>query len=671
MPYQRREAYPYQRDPENRFIKSLLLSGHPTPLIHNAMHLIQRYRLVVHPLIIVLALGSCISIGVFGSSIGFETSDLVLMGVNGFVALVSIASILVSVWRKNTILSNFWLELVWLSCLIALFAYGSHEYYLFDLAPYISNFQFFTLVVSWVLQTLAGAITFGLVVMLVKLSWGLTPSRRDGSSFDHSGIHAIIGTPRSLEERKTLLHDTIGGFIFRHTLFRKQRYEPASIALIRGSIAFLAMAFIVLYGLDLLVVAPIVESAFFPVRSSSSLPSWRAVQQPGAGGRSHALFLRPVLSDLAFVFGQMNYTVDSTASSPPNSYDPLSPSDFVPTPLGTNISISWVTPDGSTFSCPQTMVPWDWDISLPGVGDPKELYILVNCSQPLLQAPAEFIQIVVDFSNIPEQSLWNNINFYTIQASAFPLPNSVRTFMDTVIQYLSTFPMVVGARLRGTTVLGSRRIIQKSWKDVIGVGAVSRFLSRSNIEFIFPQNYNNFNTYTHNNLIPDDSSQANYPGNVSTLLLTSAVDFSDFVTEEDYRQHTLISALASLGGFFTIIDGVFAMVFATTLSKVLFGSKMISPFGILGLILGEKLRRAMDDQYPLLRSQVREGGMATFLSDNVLDLSILEDGSSPGEPSSSRYRESSAVLPPRFQHMDSQGEQSASDSQSIREIKSC
>ncbi|KDQ53297.1 hypothetical protein JAAARDRAFT_432060 [Jaapia argillacea MUCL 33604] len=55
------------------------------------------------------------------------------------------------------------------------------------------------------------------------------------------------------------------------------------------------------------------------------------------------------------------------------------------------------------------------------------------------------------------------------------------------------------------------------------------------------------------------------------------------------------------------------------------GSKVISPFGALGVIMREKIRRALHEQYPALHDHVRAGGMATFLGDIAIDLSILED----------------------------------------------
>ncbi|KDQ53295.1 hypothetical protein JAAARDRAFT_432011 [Jaapia argillacea MUCL 33604] len=234
---------------------------------------------------------------------------------------------------------------------------------------------------------------------------------------------------------------------------------------------------------------------------------------------------------------------------------------------------------------------------------------MLNCGQFYENTTVQQIQLVIDYSTINQSNISTDINFYTIQHGSLDMVNTESELFDLVIPTVSAFPMPLGARLRGTTFLGARRVMKPSWKDVLGVGA--DFLT--------------FNTYTHGNLIADRAAELAFPENVSTLLLSPAVDFTDFIIQEDYRQHTLIVGLASIGGLLTIIEGGFAMLFGMTLFQVLLGSKVISPFGALGIMMREKLRRALHEQYPALRRQMQEGGIATFLSDVAVDLRILDD----------------------------------------------
>ena len=71
------------------------------------------------------------------------------------------------------------------------------------------------------------------------------------------------------------------------------------------------------------------------------------------------------------------------------------------------------------------------------------------------------------------------------------------------------------------------------------------------------------------NLFPDASST--FSPNTSSVVFTTLWDSSYIVVLEDYRQHTFFSGLASVGGIFTIVDGIFAMIFGMGLISILFG----------------------------------------------------------------------------------------------------
>ena len=71
------------------------------------------------------------------------------------------------------------------------------------------------------------------------------------------------------------------------------------------------------------------------------------------------------------------------------------------------------------------------------------------------------------------------------------------------------------------------------------------------------------------NLSPDTSST--FSPNTSSVVFAPSVNrFNDAVVE-DYRQHTFLSGLATVGGIFTILDGIFAILFGMGLIRILFG----------------------------------------------------------------------------------------------------
>ncbi|KDQ59835.1 hypothetical protein JAAARDRAFT_77775 [Jaapia argillacea MUCL 33604] len=448
-----------------------------------------------------------------------------------------------------------------------------------------------------------------LMVLAVTSPCGPRPRQQKLARVSLHGTQVITGVPRGLEERKALIHE-VGSRFFRRTVFRKHPFEPVWIALLRGFIAFLAITGISLYALNLLVVLPIVESEFLPIRASTGLPQWQIWDLSTVPGRHDSIvYDRPVLSDVAFVFGEM---IPNSGGIPSDRMPPF-PQDFVPVPEGTIYSATVTTMDGLTVTCPNSSII----AGLEGYISPSR-YPVLNCSQADPQMVTQYIQLVVDYSNVNQSSFRSDINFYTIQASSLSSDDSTYTFFRDMVPSMHAFPMVKGAHLRGTTVFGGRRLIKKSWKDVLGVGA----------------DYTDFSTYTHGNFI----TVAQFSGNVSTLLLSPAVDFTNFVIQEDYRQHTTLAGLASIGGVFTVADGIFAMLFGTPLFSLILGSKAISPFGVLGILIWRKLRSAIRQQYPALGVEIEQGGMATFLHDVAVELDILDDGpDQDGRPSEALY----------------------------------
>ena len=79
----------------------------------------------------------------------------------------------------------------------------------------------------------------------------------------------------------------------------------------------------------------------------------------------------------------------------------------------------------------------------------------------------------------------------------------------------------------------------------------------------------NSDSFLLDNLFPDTSST--FSPNTSSVVFTGLLDSSYIAVVKDYRQHTLFSGLASVGGIFTIVDGIFAMIFGMGLMSILFG----------------------------------------------------------------------------------------------------
>ncbi|KZP25062.1 hypothetical protein FIBSPDRAFT_929604 [Athelia psychrophila] len=85
----------------------------------------------------------------------------------------------------------------------------------------------------------------------------------------------------------------------------------------------------------------------------------------------------------------------------------------------------------------------------------------------------------------------------------------------------------------------------------------------------------------------------------------------------------LALALSKIGGVYAFIDGVFALIFGRTMLAILFGSKAISPFGVLGMLTRKRFARSINAEYPHLQADIEHRGMAAYISEVAIDPGII------------------------------------------------
>ncbi|KZP15334.1 hypothetical protein FIBSPDRAFT_958988 [Athelia psychrophila] len=87
-------------------------------------------------------------------------------------------------------------------------------------------------------------------------------------------------------------------------------------------------------------------------------------------------------------------------------------------------------------------------------------------------------------------------------------------------------------------------------------------------------------------------------------------------------------ALSAFGGLYTSIDVVFALIFGRTVLAILFSTRAISPFGLLGLITRHRFRRLINEQYPRLQEDIEHDGMTTYISEVAIDPGLVPNSTS-------------------------------------------
>ncbi|KAF8596632.1 hypothetical protein BDV93DRAFT_610776 [Ceratobasidium sp. AG-I] len=92
-------------------------------------------------------------------------------------------------------------------------------------------------------------------------------------------------------------------------------------------------------------------------------------------------------------------------------------------------------------------------------------------------------------------------------------------------------------------------------------------------------------------------------------------------TVEDYRTASPLDILASIGGLLALLQGIHAFLFGRPLFWGLFGTKMVSPFGILGTIATKGFRERLSKHYRTASTQgdtppISSTGVATSVAGN-------------------------------------------------------
>jgi len=106
--------------------------------------------------------------------------------------------------------------------------------------------------------------------------------------------------------------------------------------------------------------------------------------------------------------------------------------------------------------------------------------------------------------------------------------------------------------------------------------------------------------------------------------------FNQYPIIEEYRQHTFLDAISSIGGLLALIQGLHVLVFGRPLWWGLFGSKALNPFGVFGA-RSPGLREKMIAHYgyipnPTIEDDSGAHKLGLFLSDFMLDVGPLYKG---------------------------------------------
>ncbi|KAH8833343.1 hypothetical protein DL96DRAFT_721617 [Flagelloscypha sp. PMI_526] len=189
---------------------------------------------------------------------------------------------------------------------------------------------------------------------------------------------------------------------------------------------------------------------------------------------------------------------------------------------------------------------------------------------------------------------------------------------------------VVGVNTTRAEVLRLPSITLRQHENLVGDASVTireNFKSTTGLNaFGFGESFKRISVAKFPQLQPDEL----YPkGSISSLrfftLIPQYGQSSDLTLQivREYNNHSVLGVFADLGGIWTFVNGVFALIFGGSLLYFLFGIKPLSRFGIVHLIFRQRLRRGTRENYPRFFEEggqpgQPDAGVVAFIREHLL-----------------------------------------------------
>ncbi|KZP14776.1 hypothetical protein FIBSPDRAFT_935566 [Athelia psychrophila] len=129
--------------------------------------------------------------------------------------------------------------------------------------------------------------------------------------------------------------------------------------------------------------------------------------------------------------------------------------------------------------------------------------------------------------------------------------------------------------------------------------------------------------------IPDFSTSVDSgPGSNTSMATFSFNAFQWQILQRDARPPSIFSSVAHVisqtGGTLSAIDGIFALIFGRTIMAIIFGTRIVSPFGLLGMVTHNHFKELIHKDYPKLQEDIDRRGMAAYISEVAIDAALMD-----------------------------------------------
>ncbi|PPQ68130.1 hypothetical protein CVT24_002956 [Panaeolus cyanescens] len=137
---------------------------------------------------------------------------------------------------------------------------------------------------------------------------------------------------------------------------------------------------------------------------------------------------------------------------------------------------------------------------------------------------------------------------------------------------------------------------------------------------------------------------------VATLRIFLPDAISDIKIVEDYREKAVLDGFAVIGGLWTFLCAVFAIVFGISMTRIVFDMKPLSVFGIAQKFERDRIVEEYFTHYPQIRSEIdlphRDRGLVTLFRDHLIDVELFQTYLSESEKEREKIEDAEADVDP-------------------------
>ncbi|KAJ7711344.1 hypothetical protein B0H14DRAFT_3021088 [Mycena olivaceomarginata] len=179
---------------------------------------------------------------------------------------------------------------------------------------------------------------------------------------------------------------------------------------------------------------------------------------------------------------------------------------------------------------------------------------------------------------------------------------------EDVDSYGEVIPLRAGSHLSAFLSRTQRQFFSKNAQDIFGFTTPFRSVTLNTVLMV------------HTDPSPPDSA-------LTTLRLHMREDLGLSPAEivQDYTDASILNGIATFGGFWTFVNGAFAMVFGANVLYFLFRRRPLSALGIVHIFQLRKLTRKWNEDFPALYTEggqpgSKSAGIVAFLRERLVDL---------------------------------------------------